>query len=130
MKLHADRPERFSIQAYGAGWVKVNGEKITHSMVLSADGGVVPWHCQRWGDLRADHFERLLPLKPEVVIFGSGERLRFVHPSLHACLMDQRVGVETMDTAAACRTFNILAQEGRRVVVALLIETQMDQPAA
>jgi uncharacterized protein len=122
MKLHADRPDAHSIQSYGDGWISVNGEKITRSVVLSSTGTPTDWPCERWSDLRAGHFECLLEHQPEVVIFGSGRKLRFVHPSLHAGLMAQRVGVETMDSLAACRTFNILAQEGRRVVLALLME--------
>ena len=122
MKLHADRPDAHSIQSYGDGWILVNGEKITRSIVLSSTHKPTDWPCTQWSNLRAEHFECLLDLQPEVVIFGSGRKLRFVHPSLHAGLMANRVGVETMDSAAACRTFNILAQEGRRVVLALLLE--------
>ena len=58
-----------------------------------------------------------------MVIFGSGAKLRFVSPALLRGLIERGIGVETMDTAAACRTYNILAQEGRRVVAALLLET-------
>jgi uncharacterized protein len=126
MKLHADRPDAHTIQSYGDGWILVNGEKIGRSVVMSSTGDRADWPCERLSDLQADHFERLLAYQPEVVIFGSGRKLRFVHPSLHAKLMAARVGVETMDTLAACRTFNILAQEGRRVVVALLMEPSQD----
>lgn len=123
MKLHADRADSHTIQAYGDGWISVNGDKIRESVVLSSMGAREPWPCTSLRDVRAAHFEQLLAHQPEVVIFGSGSKLRFVHPSLHASLMAQRVGFETMDTLAACRTFNILAQEGRRVVVALLLES-------
>jgi len=122
MKLHADRPDTHSIQSYGDGWIAVNGEKIQHSVVLSSSGERAKWPCESLADLTAGHFDSLLAFRPEVVIFGSGRKLRFVHPSLHTSLMLQRVGIETMDTSAACRTFNILAQEGRRVVAALLME--------
>jgi uncharacterized protein len=66
----------------------------------------------------------LLNLQPELVVFGSGSRLRFVSPQLQRALMSARVGVETMDTAAACRTYNVLLAEGRRVVAALLFDAQ------
>ena len=121
MKLHADRAEAHTIHAYGEGWIAVNGEKIQHSVVLSSSGGRSVWAVQHVNDLRPEHFDQLLAFEPELVIFGSGSKLRFVHPSLHAGLMAKRVGVETMDTLAACRTFNILAQEGRRVVAAILL---------
>jgi uncharacterized protein len=127
MKLHADKPDVQSITAYGAGWVAVDGERHSASLLLSANGALEPWECPRFEALTAAHFERLLNLgsePPELVVFGSGERLRFVRPALLQGLMARRIGVETMDTAAACRTYNILAAEGRRVVAALLIERQ------
>ena len=74
----------------------------------------------------AQHEGAVLALEPELVVFGSGERLRFAAPALLRGLIERRIGVETMDTAAACRTFNVLAGEGRCVVAALLL----DGPAA
>ena len=125
MKLHADRPDTTAITAHGEGWVAVNGERHHHSIVVTPEGAPQPWACSRLEDLTPAHFEALLPAEgplPELVLLGSGRRLRFVAPALLAPLLGRRVGVETMDTAAACRTYNILAGEGRRVVAALLIE--------
>ena len=125
MKLHADRPDQFSITAYGPGWIAVNGERHSGALLLSAFAGVRPWACPRFEDLAAGHFEAVLtldPVPPEVVLFGSGARLRFAHPALLRPLFERRIGVETMDTAAACRTFNILAAEGRSVVAALFVD--------
>jgi uncharacterized protein len=124
MKLHADQPEIHTITALGQGWVAINGVRHDQSLVLSSTGTLQPWDCQRFDDLTQAHFAALLqatPEPPELVVFGSGQRLRFVKPVLLQPLMTRRIGVETMDTGAACRTFNILAGEGRRVVVALLI---------
>ncbi|MCU0925975.1 MAG: Mth938-like domain-containing protein [Hydrogenophaga sp.] len=123
MKLHADKAEAFNITAHGDGWVAINGQRHTASLVLSA-AGVQAWNCERFEALTSAHFERLLAdptQRPEMVVFGSGSRLRFAPPALLQSLMAQRIGVETMDTAAACRTYNILAGEGRRVTAALLI---------
>ena len=122
MKLHADASSAQSIQAYGEGWISVNGEKITHSVVLSADAGRTHWGCEKLADIGPDHFTQVLALNPELVIFGSGKKLHFLHPSLMASLINRGIGVETMDTAAACRTYNVLAHEGRRVVACLLME--------
>ena len=125
MKLHADPSDSQSVTAYGPGWIAVNGQRQEQSLVLSTSGPLQPWHCSRFEDLTAAHFEQLGERDgevPELVVFGSGERLRFVKPALLQSLMARRIGVETMDTAAACRTFNILAAEGRRVVAAFLIE--------
>ena len=68
-------------------------------------------------------FEKLLEERPELVIFGSGQRLRFPSPSLLRSLLSAHIGVETMDTSAACRTHNVLLAEGRCVVSALLFES-------
>ncbi|MDR3003101.1 MAG: MTH938/NDUFAF3 family protein [Acidovorax sp.] len=80
------------------------------------------WDCSRFEELTAEHFAQLAEQPVEVVIFGSGAKLRFVPPAWLAPLMAKRIGVETMDTSAACRTFNVLSQEGRPVLAALLVE--------
>ena len=127
MKLQPDRSDVQSILSYGPGWVGLgsNGvaEKIEHSIVIGSRGEKFHWHCTRFEDLTEDHFARLAAAKPELVIFGSGTRLRFAPPALMRALMQSRIGIETMDTRAACRTYNVLAGEGRQVIAALLIET-------
>ena len=127
MKLQPDRLDVQAILGYGAGWVGLghNGvaEKIEHSIVIGSRGEKFGWECARFEDLTEQHFERLAATQPELVIFGSGARLRFAPPAFLRALMQKRIGIETMDTLAACRTYNILAGEGRRVIAALLIET-------
>jgi uncharacterized protein len=128
MKLQPDRLDVQSILGYGPGWVGLgtNGvaEKIEHSIVIGSRGEKFDWNCTRFDQLTAEHFALLAETQPELVIFGSGARLRFVPPAFLRALMEQRIGVETMDTLAACRTYNILAGEGRQVIAALLIETE------
>ena len=128
MKLQPDRLDVQSILGYGPGWVGLgsNGvaEKIERSIVIGSCGEKFDWHCARFKDLTENHFAQLAATQPELVIFGSGARLRFAPPALMRVLMQHRIGIETMDTLAACRTYNILAGEGRRVVAALLIETE------
>ena len=121
MKIHPAQLHVQSISAYGTGWVQVGGEKITHSVILDSRGERVDWSCAHFEDLTVGHFEQLAQLQPELVIFGSVERLRFVHPALTQALIQRQIGLETMDTQAACRTYNILAAEGRYVAVALLM---------
>ena len=123
MKLQPDRIETQSVTAYGPGWVAIQGEKIQHSVLITSGGVRLDWQCQYFEDLGPQHFAQLAELDVELVIFGSGERLRFPQPDWQVGLMQRRVGLETMDTQAACRTYNILAGEGRKVAAALLIES-------
>ncbi|MEZ0307519.1 MAG: Mth938-like domain-containing protein [Ramlibacter sp.] len=122
MKLQPDKSDVPTISGHGPGWVGVDGEKITGSVIISSRGERIDWPASRYEDLQATHFERLAQVDAEVVIFGSGSRIRFPQPAWLKPLVERRVGIETMDTAAACRTYNILAHEGRNVAVALLIE--------
>ena len=84
-------------------------------------GAAVAWDATRVEELTQAHFDALLALEPEVVIFGSGAKLRFVSPALYRNLFARRIGVETMDSGAACRTYTVLANEGRRAVAAILL---------
>lgn len=104
-----------------AGKLWVHATPFAHSVLLPWQGEVRAWPARRHEELTPAHFEAILPLAPELVIFGSGERLKFISPSVYRCLIEHRIGFETMDTAAACRTFNVLANEGRKVLAALLL---------
>ncbi len=103
------------------GRVWVGATLFQHSLLVPWQGAVLPWAAATPEDLTAAHFEQLAALQPELVIFGSGARLRFVAPALLQSLMALRIGVETMDTPAACRTYNVLVSEHRRVLAALLL---------
>jgi uncharacterized protein len=120
LKLQPDQSDVQTITGYGPGWVGVGAEKITHNVVISSHGERLPW-AESFEALGPEHFDALSNLQVEVVIFGSGPTLRFPKPAWIAPLAARRIGIETMDTAAACRTYNILAQEGREVAVALLL---------
>ena len=126
MKLQPDRLDVQSILGYGPGWIGLASqgvaEKVERSLLIGSRGERLEWHCTRFEDLGARHFEEIAALRPELVIFGSGSRLRFAPPLFLNSLMALRIGIETMDTLAACRTYNILAGEGRHVVAALIIE--------
>ncbi len=91
------------------------------SLLVPWRGDVVPWPPANPAELTATHLEQILVLKPELVIYGSGPRLVFPPPALARVLFERRIGLETMDTAAACRTYNVLASEGRSVVAALIL---------
>jgi uncharacterized protein len=108
---------------YGPGYVEINRTRHSASLVVSGDRLVTDWPARSLEDLGADHFAAILDLGPEIVLLGSGATFRFLAPARLAPLHEARVGVEVMDTAAACRTYNILLGEGRNVVAALIVES-------
>jgi uncharacterized protein len=123
MKMQADRVEGSNaISRHGPHGVLVNGVEHRHSVVVPWQGEVRPWQVADFDALTEADFERLAALNPELVVFGSGARLRFPKPALMRALMSRRIGLETMDTPAACRTYNVLIAEGRAVVAALLFD--------
>lgn len=124
MKLQPDKSNSLTINAYGPGWIEVNGQRFTSSLIVSSLAGSSPlvWEVARFENLKSQDFEVLATSGAELVLFGSGQRLRFPQTAWFASLIQQGIGMETMDTPAACRTYNILASEGRKVVVALLLE--------
>ena len=123
MKFQPDHAEGVNIiTRHDAGSIWVGNTAFTHSLLVPSQGDPQAWPPQQVQQLAATHFEMALALSPELVIFGSGARLQFVSPALLRCLIERRIGVETMDTAAACRTYNVLASEGRRVLAALLLQ--------
>jgi uncharacterized protein len=124
VKLQAERIEGTNaIARHGPDGVIVNGREYRRSVVVPWQGSVADWPVERFDALAAEHFAALAAMKPELVIFGSGPRIRFAKPALLRPLIDARIGVETMDTPAACRTYNVLLAEGRSVVAALLFDS-------
>ena len=130
MKLQPDKSDTQVITGYGAGWVSVGffvegkptQEKLTHSFAIGSQGERLDFPGVSFDQLSAAHFDQLAAMKPELVIFGSGSKLRFPSPAHQHSLMQARIGLETMDTLAACRTYNILAGEGRHVLALLLTD--------
>ncbi|WP_174873285.1 Mth938-like domain-containing protein [Vogesella oryzae] len=122
MKLHEAKTAGSNLfTAYGTGYVEINGERHSGSLIVTGDS-IQPWAASSFETLAEEHFSALLALQPEVVIFGSGQRLRFPHPRLTAALTNAGIGVEVMDSNAACRTYNILLAEDRAVIAVLLGE--------
>ena len=122
MKFHLTRSGgRNLFTGYGEGYVSINDQRYEHPIVVTPADAVMPWETASFEALTEEHFQALLELKPEIVILGTGESLRFPHPRLTRALASAQVGFEAMDTKAACRTFNILMAEGRQVVAAILV---------
>ena len=114
--------QKYFIQGYGAGWIKVSGKEIRRSVLVAPDQLIMDWFPQTFAELEAQHCAEILQLEPEIVLLGTGQRQQFPQPRLLQDLLRQGIGVEVMDTAAACRTYNVLMLEERRVVAALLME--------
>ena len=122
MKLHASPPSAVNtITAYGDDYVAVNGERHQTSLIVTPER-VLPWAVSAFSELTAQDFENLKNLNAEIVVLGTGPRQRFPHPRLTAPLTSARVGIEVMDVKAACRTYNILVAEARKVAAALLLK--------
>lgn len=122
MKLQAERTAGSNVVSnLLPGEVAVNGVAFRHSLLLPWQGDVVAWGAAGFDALQAADFDLIAELQPELVIFGSGARIRFASPALLRTLLNRQIGVETMDTSAACRTYNVLVSEGRKVVAALLL---------
>lgn len=123
MKLHTTSTQQYqTITAYDAGGVEINAQRFEHSLLVMPETPPVRWEVASFDALTTDHFAQIDAIGPDVVILGTGHRQRFVHPRLTAPLTARRVGVESMDNQAACRTYNILMAEGRRVALALILE--------
>jgi uncharacterized protein len=121
VKFHLSTPNGNVVTGLGPGWVRVGATEYRENLVLTAETIATGWAVSGFDGLADSDFAGLLQHKPEVVLFGSGPAIRFPHPRITRALADAHVGVEVMDTPAACRTFNILAAEGRSVVAALLL---------
>lgn len=123
MKFHLAQPEGLNLlTGYGSDYVNINGQRFASaSLIVTPDEIIEDWRVNRFDQFNENHFQALLELKPEIALLGTGSTLRFPHPRLSACLTNAGIGLEVMDTGAACRTYNILVAEGRRVVMGLLI---------
>jgi uncharacterized protein len=123
VKLHATGPSGVNtITAYGEDYVAVNGQRHGSSLIVTPDR-VMPWDVSEFAKITAEHFQKLKSLDAEIILLGTGKRQRFPHPSLTAALVEARIGLEVMDVKAACRTYNILIAEERKVAVALILGT-------
>jgi uncharacterized protein len=120
VKLHASAPSALNtFSGYGDGFVVVNGERREQNLIVTPEQ-LLPWNAASFDALSEADFEVILGLKPEILLLGTGPRQRFPHPRLTRALAAKRIGVEAMDLQAACRTYNILMAEERRVVAAIL----------
>ncbi len=122
MKLQLDSGDsQFAITSYGVGQVVVREERITQACIIGPAGIVRDWGPRDVQDMMPRHMEAILALEPEVILLGTGARQIFPAAHVMEPLLSGQVGLEVMDTGAACRTYNILLAEGRRIVAGLLM---------
>jgi uncharacterized protein len=121
LKLHLDQNlGKNAIVAQDQTSITVNQTQFTQSIIVPFEGSIQNLGTLGFDELTPEHFDQLMPLKPELVLLGTGLKQHFAHPRLIAKLSQQNIGVESMTTAAACRTFNILVAEDRRCIALLL----------
>ena len=121
MKFHLQTPASNIIAALGADWIRIGETEYRQNLIVTPDAVATGWAPAGFAALAEDDFAALLQHRPELVLLGTGATQRFPHPRLLQALNKTRVGIEAMDTRAACRTFNILVAEDRRVVAALIL---------
>jgi uncharacterized protein len=122
VKLQPDPQSALNtVTRYEDDHIEINAVKFNHSLLVMPEGKIETWAVYSFEDLLESHFLQISEKRPELVIFGSGSKIRFPNPTLLKPILQLRIGIETMDTQAACRTYNILMGEGRKVLGAFLI---------
>jgi len=122
MKLHLTQADGQNlITGYSTQWISVNHQRIAHSLIVMPNTLITDWKIKKFDVLNETDFEKMANLKPEVVLLGTGQQHRFIHPRLIKALTEANIAVECMTTDAACRTYNILMAEGRQVAAALIL---------
>ena len=126
MRFHLSTSSGNLFSAHGPGFVRVNQQEYRQNLVVTPERVLPGWAPRGFGDLSAQDIEELVGLAPEVAILGTGTRQHFPGPALLRPLISAGIGFEIMDTPAACRTYNVLCAEGRRVVAAVIVRDDED----
>ncbi len=113
--------QKFAIRAYEKGQLIINEQAYRRNLIITPEQLIPDWRPQSVADLTAEDFDELLALRPGLILLGTGERQVFPSAALYAGLINAGIGVEVMNTPAACRTYNILMSEGRSVAAALMM---------
>jgi uncharacterized protein len=122
MKFAQDsQDEGYFITAYEDDSVTVSGKQFEQSIIVSTDKLTENWGIDSIDSLKQDHIEIILELEPELIVIGTGNRLIFPAVEAYSTIIQRGIGIDFMDTGAACRTYNILMSEGRGVVAGLIL---------
>jgi uncharacterized protein len=109
------------IRSYSAQEIRIGEHSIRSSCIVMADALITNWPPATLDELQANHLDAIIELRPELVLLGTGARQRFAPPEIRSAFATRGIGIEAMDLGAACRTFNILVQEERRVAAVLFL---------
>ncbi len=109
------------IRAYTDTGIEINDKAYSSSLVVGNTLLIEDWEISHIDDMAETHWQQLVELSPEIIIIGTGEKIIFPHPSSYAIAIQQGIGVEFMDSAAACRTYNILLSEDRPIIAAIIL---------
>ena len=120
IELDSNASGKYKITAYSAEGLLIGDVLYPSSLILTPEHIVTDWPPQRLADLAAQHIPAIIALEPEIVLLGTGAQFRFPDPAVLSPLLEENIGFEIMDTGAACRAYNFLMGEGRRVVAAIL----------
>ncbi len=124
MKIHQDNTDgSYRIIRHGAEGVQINNQLYAQSVVVTPDQLISPWPPSTLMEMTLEHLKIAQTLDPEVMLLGTGANQQFPTREIMRPILQSGIGLEVMDTGSACRTYNILMGEGRRVVAALIIST-------
>ncbi len=122
MKLHPTTTQQYqTVTGYELDWVEINAIRFDHSLIVLPEQAPTHWPVSDFDALQSSGFAAIEALAPDLMILGTGHKQRFASPRLLAGLLGKRIGVECMDNQAACRTYNILMAEGRKVALGLIL---------
>lgn len=116
-----DNQASYQIRSYQPGVIQVNDKRLTNSIIITAQSLIENWPPNTVSDLTREHFADIISLRPAVLLIGTGSTLQFPSTELYGDLINAGIGVEVMDTSAACRTYNALTAENRNVAAALIV---------
>lgn len=113
---------KYQVKGFKPGFIQVNNETLTHSIIIAPEKLIENWDPQHISELKPEHLNIIIEMHPAILLIGTGTTLQFPPVELYGELINHGIGVEIMDTSAACRTYNALTAEGRNVVAALIIK--------
>ncbi|KTC74866.1 hypothetical protein Lbir_0656 [Legionella birminghamensis] len=124
MHLHLETSDKFAVQAYSDSEIKIDDEIYQQSLIVSAQGIITDWPLAKLTEMTAQSLERFLTVQPEIIIIGHTQSGKFPPPVILQQLTQKRIGLESMSIGAACRTYNVLLSEQRRVALGIILDVQ------